>query len=176
MTDLGLIKPDVFELFPTEVEQFLSYFENPHYDFIISVYWNMRSYRRNNLRTVAYSTNCGDYFGDFKDDPALIDPICQGSLIRYDFGPYVKENIVLFANAASKTRDHMTLKFSSDGANSWEKSFVLYKGPSAYSDLAYNQDGDVCILYERGDSSPYESIVLERYSWAVLQNKMTTLK
>jgi sialidase-1 len=53
----------------------------------------------------------------------------------------------------------MTIKVSYNGAKTWKKSILLHDGPSAYSDLAYNQDGDICILYERGKDNPYESIV-----------------
>ena len=123
------------------------------------IYWNMRSYRRKNCRVVAFSKNHGDDFGGFTNDYELIEPICQASVLRYDYGEYENQDIVLFSNPASKTRDHLTLKISCDGAKTWEKSILLYEGPSAYSDLAYNQKGEVCILYERGKNNPYESIV-----------------
>ena len=79
----------------------------------------------------------------------------MGDLIR---GCGQDQDIVLFSNPASKTRDHMTLKISYDGAKTWEKSILLHEGPSAYSDLVYNQEGEVCILYECGEHDPYETI------------------
>ena len=123
------------------------------------LYWNMRSYHKKYRRVVAYSNNHGDDFEGFTDDFELIEPVCQASVIRYDYKDYINLNIVLFSNPASKTRDHMTIRVSYDGAKTWEKSILLYKGQSAYSDLSYNQKGEVCILYERGKNSPYESIV-----------------
>jgi len=123
------------------------------------IYWNMRSYRKKYCRIVAYSKNHGDDFKEFSDDIELIEPICQASVLRYDYKDYENRDIVLFSNPASKTRDHLTLKISSDGAKTWKKSILLYEGPSAYSDLAYNQKGEVCILYERGRNNPYETIV-----------------
>ncbi|MBY9020356.1 MAG: exo-alpha-sialidase [Candidatus Lokiarchaeota archaeon] len=126
------------------------------------IYWNMRSYRKKNYRVVAYSKNHGDDFEEFTNDFELIEPICQASVLRYEYNEYENQDIVLFSNPASKTRDHMTIKVSYDGAKTWEKSILLYEGPSAYSDLAYNQKGEVCILYECGKNNPYEAIVFSR--------------
>ncbi|MHA2288025.1 MAG: sialidase family protein [Promethearchaeota archaeon] len=123
------------------------------------VYWNMRSYRKKYRRVIAYSKNHGDYFLEFKDDSELIEPVCQASVLRYDFKEYENRDIVLFSNPASKTRDHLTLKVSYDGAKTWEKSVIIHEGPSAYSDLAYNNKGEVCLLYECGDNNLYESIM-----------------
>ena len=123
------------------------------------IYWNMRSYRKKYCRVVAYSKNHGDDFEEFVDDLELIEPVCQASVLRYDYREYDNQQIVLFSNPASKTRDHMTIKISYDGAKTWKRSILLYEGPSAYSDLTYNQKGEVCILYERGKTNPYESIV-----------------
>jgi sialidase-1 len=123
------------------------------------IYWNIRSYRKKHCRVVAYSKNHGDDFEEFIDDLELIEPVCQASILRYDHKEYENQDIVLFSNPASKTRDHLTIKVSYNGAKTWEKSILLYEGPSAYSDLTYNQKGDVCILYERGKDNPYESIV-----------------
>ncbi len=123
------------------------------------IYWNIRSYRKKYCRVFAYSKNHGDDFEEFNDDLELIEPVCQASILRYDYKQYEDQDIVLFSNPASKTRDHMTIRVSYNGARKWEKSILLYEGPSAYSDLAYNHKGEVCILYERGENNPYESIV-----------------
>jgi len=123
------------------------------------VYWNMRSYRKKYCRVVARSKNHGDSFEGFSDDFELMEPVCQASVLRYDYKGYNNQDVVLFSNPASKTRDKMTIKISYDGAKTWKKSILLYEGPSAYSDLAYNQKGEVCILYECGENNPYESIV-----------------
>jgi len=123
------------------------------------IYWNMRSYRKKYCRVVAYSKDQGDNFEEFTDDFELIEPVCQASVLRYDYKKYKNQDLVLFSNPASKNRDHMTIKVSYNGARTWEQSILLYEGPSAYSDLAYNDKGEVCILYERGKNNPYESIV-----------------
>lgn len=133
------------------------------------IYWNMRSYRRKNLRAVAYSRDNGDTFEDFMDDEQLIEPVCQGSIIRHDHGDHAKENIVLFSNPASKARDHMTIKISKDGARTWVLALLLHEGPAAYSDLAYLDTGEVCCLYEAGQNHPYEKIIFEKMPWDALE-------
>ncbi len=137
------------------------------------VYWNMRSYRGKNCRGVSYSEDRGDTFGEFHDDPALQEPVCQASVLRYDFGEKKQKNIVLFSNPASTTRDNMTVKLSFDGAKTWARKLLLYEGPSAYSDLAYNNDGDICFLYERGVDWPYDAIVFQKFSldWFIANSK-----
>lgn len=140
------------------------------------LYWNMRSYRRKNLRSVAFSTDDGDTFRGFVDDEQLPEPVCQGSVIRYDHGEHARENIVLFSNPASTTRDHMTIKISKDGARTWEAGLLIHEGPAAYSDLAYLDSGDVCCLYEAGEKHPYETIVFEKMSWEDLDTRATSLR
>lgn len=140
------------------------------------IYWNMRSYRRKNLRAVAYSKDDGDSFTGFVDDEQLIEPVCQGSIIRYDHGEHAKENIVLFSNPASKTRDHMTIKISNDGARKWDKELLLHEGPAAYSELAYLDNGEICCLYEAGENHPYETIVFEKVSWDSLNERAILLQ
>ena len=44
---------------------------------------NMRSYRGRNRRAVATSEDGGITWSASRDDPKLIEPVCQGSMIRY---------------------------------------------------------------------------------------------
>jgi sialidase-1 len=55
----------------------------------------------------------------------------------------------------------MTLRVSYNDGKSWPVSKVLHAGPSAYSDLVSLRSGDIGILYEAGEESPYEGIVFE---------------
>ena len=48
---------------------------------------NMRSYHGENARAVARSKDGGESWGEVALDKALIDPICEGSLIRYSWEP-----------------------------------------------------------------------------------------
>ena len=52
----------------------------------------------------------------------------------------------------------MTIKISRDNGNTWKESIPIYAGPSAYSDMSVLHNGNVAILYECGEKSPYETI------------------
>jgi len=121
---------------------------------------NMRSYRGKHRRAVAFSTDGGETWGSSVDQPALVEPVCQASLIRYGAADGGGTRL-LFSNPASDKREKMTVKRSVDGGESWEVERVLHMGPSAYSCLAELPDGSIACLYERGEEGPYEAI-----SWA----------
>jgi sialidase-1 len=121
---------------------------------------NMRSYELNKLRLIATSSDGGETFTRPVEDPALIEPVCQASILRY---PGEKGGI-LFSNPASGKRERMTVRLSTDDAKTWPRSRVLFEGPAAYSCLTVLPDKSIGCLYERGDKGPYERIVLARFS------------
>jgi sialidase-1 len=128
-----------------------------------TVLQNMRSYQGQNCRAIATSNDGGLSFGPVTLATNLVEPVCQGSLLRLQSGE------ILFANPASTKREKMTIQISKDDAKTWTTSHVLHAGPSAYSCLAQLADGTALCLYERGEKSPYEKITLERISRTSLQ-------
>jgi len=123
---------------------------------------NMRSYLPGeNVRQIALSADGGITWTDQRSDRALIEPICQASVINYPTEVPAESGLILFANPASKTqRLNMTLRASLDDAETWHSKITLHAGPSAYSDLALAPDGPILCLYEGGDSHPYEFLRL----------------
>jgi len=119
-------------------------------------------------RAVALSRNGGETFGPLHWDDALIDPICQASLVRVDSATKQIGDHVLFANPASTSRERLTVCLSEDGGCTWPVQRVLHAGPAAYSDLAIVPDAMVLCLYERGDEHPYETLTLARFPLAWL--------
>lgn len=130
-----------------------------------SLMMNMRSYRGKNCRLMAISRDGGESWSDVKDDPTLIEPVCQASFIRYTStrDGYAK-NRLLFANPASKRRENMTVRLSYDEGKTWPVSKVLHAGPAAYSCLAVLPDGSIGLLYERGEKNAYEAIAFARFN------------
>lgn len=143
-----------------------------------SIMLNMRNYdRAQNTRVVSISNDGGITWGPFKRDPALIEPICQGSIIRYTQVAHQDKNRILFSNPASETeRVKMTVRLSYDEGKSWEKSKLLYEGPSAYSDLAILPSGKIACFYERGEMHPYEKITLASFDLSWLTDGEDVLK
>ncbi|TNJ66646.1 exo-alpha-sialidase [Paenibacillus hemerocallicola] len=121
-----------------------------------SVYLNMRSYHGRNRRAGSWSRDGGETWTAPELDEALVDPVCQGSVLRLADGP------MLLSNLASTKRNKLTARLSADGGRTWDEGLLLRSGPAAYSDLAQTEDGTVLCLYECGDERPYERIVLAR--------------
>jgi Tol biopolymer transport system component len=125
-----------------------------------SLMLNVRSYRGNHRRLVAVSKDGGETFSRPEEDKALVEPVCQASILRYPGAA----GDVLFSNPASTKRERMTVRLSTDQGKTWAHSGVLHAGPSAYSCLAALPDGTIACLYERGDKNPSETITLARFS------------
>jgi sialidase-1 len=123
-----------------------------------AVLLNMRSYRKNNQRLVAVSRDGGLSFSEPKEDPALIEPVCQASILRYSPGE------VLFSNPASKKREKMTVRLSYDDCRTWPVAKELWPGRAAYSCLTLLPDKSVGCFYERGVTNANETIVLARFT------------
>ena len=131
-----------------------------------SLLMNMRSYHGKNRRAVSTSRDGGLTWSAVSLDAALIEPVCQGSLIRLQTEADDRRDLLLFSNPASTERDKLTVRLSYDGGKSWPVARQLHAGPSAYSALAALPGGDLNLacLYERGEKSPYETITLARFS------------
>lgn len=65
-------------------------------------------------------------------------------------------------------RIRMTVRASTDGAKSWPVKKLIYAGPSIYSSLAADKDGNIYLLFESGKEKLYEKITLARFDMAWL--------
>lgn len=65
----------------------------------------------------------------------------------------------------------MTVKLSADGGKTWRNERVIHEGPAPYSNLTVLKDGSVGLLYERGDTTPYERITFAQFSLAWVAGK-----
>ena len=123
-----------------------------------SLMLNMRSYHGKNRRAVATSQDRGRTWSELTMAEALVEPVCQASLISLGKGR------LLFSNPADTKRARMTVKLSRDDGQSWPVARVIHEGPAAYSSLALLKDGRIGLLYERGESRAYEVITFARFS------------
>jgi len=125
---------------------------------------NMRSTGKGHRRRIATSNDVGLTWTPPADDPSLIEPVCQASLIRYPG----RRRMLLFSNPASTKRERMTVRSSADDGRTWSGGLVLHQGPAAYSCLAVLPDGKIGCLYEGGDRAPYETLTFARFDAADL--------
>lgn len=115
-----------------------------------SLLLNMRSYAGVNRRAVSVSSDGGVSWSAPVLDTALVEPVCQASMVRDDRLDGTSTNArILFANPASTKRERLTLRVSTDDGRSWDKVILIYSGSSAYSSIAVLPDGRVGILFER---------------------------
>lgn len=126
-----------------------------------SLLLNMRSYQGKNRRAVATSSDGGRTWSDVTLDEALLEPVCQGNILRYDWAADGKPGRILFSNPASTKRERMTIRVSEDDGRTWPKSGVVHSGSAAYSNLVVLPDRSVGLLYERDD---YSTITFAVYS------------
>ena len=127
---------------------------------------NMRNYdRTQKSRKISVSSDAGITWGKIYSDPALVEPICQGSLLSIS-----GKRKLLFLNPADENkRQNMTLRLSHDDGSTWARSKVLFSGPSAYADMTRLSNGKIGCLYEAGPSNPYEGIIYQEVSLKLLE-------
>lgn len=119
---------------------------------------NMRIGANNNQRVYSISEDGGLSFSPLIQAPALIDPVCQGSLTSTPVGNGFG---VFFSNAASTSRRNMTIKMSTNDGVDWTKKKVVFSGPSAYSDLMVLSPTEVAILFEGGVATYTDGIAFK---------------
>ena len=139
---------------------------------------NMRNYwgrdgkqqDKDKMRAVALSRDGGETWEKLRFDETLIEPICQGSFLRYSTKGDSGNGRLLFSNPASKTNRHrLTVRLSADDGTTWPAAMLLHEGPSAYSCLTVLPDGSIGCLYEGGDNSAYEKIIFARFSLTLVK-------
>lgn len=123
---------------------------------------NMRSYHKKNRRAVATSKDVGLSWSPVKLDDALIEPVCQASILRCTWPDDGEKSRILFSNPASTKREKLTVRLSYDEGATWPVSKEIYAGPAAYSNLVMLPDKGVGCLFERGEKHSDERITLAR--------------
>jgi sialidase-1 len=124
---------------------------------------NSRSYRGKACRGISLSRDGGATWEPTTDDPALVESVCQASLIRCRWTGEQKEprDVLVFCNpAVPKGRHHLTVRMSDDFGKTWPQSKLVCEGSSAYSSLAALPGGEIGLLYERDN---YKHLTFVRF-------------
>ena len=122
----------------------------------------MNARTKTKCRRVGLSRDGGATFGQMHPVPALIDPGCEGSILRCSDPLDGARSRILFSNAASETeRINGTVRLSYDEGQSWPVAKPIYEQGFAYSCLTVLPDRTIGCLFEKDD---YSQIVLARFS------------
>ena len=114
------------------------------------------------LRYVHTSINEGKTW-ESKPDSTLIDPGCNGSIIRYtSIEKGHDKNRLLFSNAKTNdSRENMTVRISYDEGQTWTEGKTIYSGGSAYSSLIVLGNDEIGLFFEKDN---YQENVFVRFS------------
>lgn len=124
---------------------------------------DMRSYRGKSQRAQSVSRDGGATWSEAVDVPALVDPVCQASIVRWEKAGASEAGVLAFSNPADpKTRIHLTVRASRDNGATWAHALELHAGPSGYSSLVPVSRDLLGCLYESGVQRRYEEIVFAR--------------
>ncbi|MBM3815081.1 MAG: exo-alpha-sialidase [Acidimicrobiia bacterium] len=130
---------------------------------------NARNSGKANRRIVSISKDGAHQWSKPYFDPALLEPLCMGSLARHPNG-------ILFSNphnlersdgpaepGARRDRKNVSVQLSRDGGKTWPVRRSIEPGWSGYSDLAVGPDGRIYCFYEHGDpaASRFRPVVLK---------------
>ncbi|XP_060916413.1 sialidase-3-like [Labrus mixtus] len=142
------------------------------------IYCNARS--QGGHRVEALDKNDGEGFIILPHTYKLVETGtgCQGSVVSFpaqsedthaDRDPSQNPNKwLLFTHPSHKSKRTylgVYLNKNPSKSNSWSKPWIINKGPSAYSDLAYIDDGWFACLMERGEISEIEQITYKVFSY-----------
>jgi sialidase-1 len=124
---------------------------------------NVRSESKAHRRLIVTSPDGATGWSTPKFDDALFEPICMGSIVRYNHGG---KSLILFSNphnldkakgkaepGKNRDRKNISVKISRDEGQTWPVNKLIEDGPSMYSDIAVTQSGAILCFYGRsGDS------------------------
>jgi len=95
----------------------------------------------------------------------LIDPGCNGSIIRYtSIDEGYSKNRLLFCNASMKEgRQNLTVRISYDEGLTWTEGKCIYPGSAAYSSMTVLDNGHIGLVFEKDNytENPFVSFSLE---------------
>jgi len=120
------------------------------------VLFNIRTESKLHRRFVSISPDGATGWSDPETDDDLLEPVCMASILRLSDGSVVFANCEVLEHKLTSPdlvahdRKNLTVKRSTDDCNTWSSSRVIEAGPSSYSDMSENQDGQVCCIYEDG--------------------------
>lgn len=121
-----------------------------------TLYFNARDQNGSSTgaRAATTSSDGGETFdGPYEEVEDLVAPVVQGSVLKLSQAADRRQRLVFSAPGHPTAREALTLRHSTDEAETWQGELVVYDGPAGYSDLV-ETDGSggraLGVLYENG--------------------------
>lgn len=113
-----------------------------------SLMLNCRNEARSGNRIIYTTNDLGQTWTEHEtNNSALREPTCQASLVAIDVKD--KGRYLFFSNPKSGSRNHMTVRASSDDGKTWNEGYEYdSRGCMGYSCIALADDKTLGILYE----------------------------
>jgi sialidase-1 len=91
------------------------------------------------------------------ENESVVTPICMVSLVQ--------EGGLLYFSFPNDfhSRAKMTIAVSTDQGQDFSEQYLIYAGPSGYSDLAVLSNGDILLLFENGAVEYDERLTLVKF-------------
>jgi sialidase-1 len=145
------------------------------------IYYNSRCHMAvDHRRRIAWSHDGGHMWTDWQVSDELYEvgqPFyfkygtkpsygCNAGLVRVPLEATGGKDVLLFCTPDDPggNRVRMTVWASFDGAQTWPVKRLVYEGLSAYSSLTADKNGNIYLLFERGDKKLYETICVARFT------------
>ena len=149
------------------------------------IYYNSRSHMSiDHRRRIAWSYDGGAMYVDWRVDDDLREvgqPFyfkygsepsygCDAGLVHLPVETTGGKDVMVFSTPDDPggERRRMTVWASFDRGRTWPVKRRIYNGPSAYSSLAADKDGNIYLLFEKGADKLYESVAFVKFDLAWL--------
>lgn len=131
----------------------------------------LMSIRNPGVRRINLSSDFGNHWETAYDQKDLLDPNCNGDIIRYSSSKDPNgKNILLHSIPFAKNRTNVSVLLSNDEGKTWSVRKTIYAGASAYSSLTVLPDGSIGLFYENGEYETYQ-LYFTRFTLAWLTDE-----
>lgn len=124
--------------------------------------------RQKPYRYESISHDKGLTFGDVVARPDLVDPSCNGEIIRYTStrDGYDKDRLIFVNDHHPSQRMNTSIKISYDEGKTWAVSKVIHAGNAWYPAVTITSDGRIAVYYERVvNNAAYMDVVVMSLEW-----------
>lgn len=117
----------------------------------------LMSIRHSGNRLFNISRDQGITWGAPFSQSGIMDPFCNGDMIRYtSVSKGFDKNRLLHSIPFATSRKNVSVLLSYDEGETWPVRKTIYSGPSAYSALNILKDGTIGMYYEVGEYEAYQ--------------------